>query len=135
MKVKHPAKTARRAPSTPSDEKDDPRVAKLIAALRAEPTLASVIDAFEKAKSEPRRKFGSNGLKVNGKLFALFTQGTLVVKLPKQRVAELVAANMGKPFDPGHGRLMKEWLAVTSAKASWLDLARDAFGFVNESRA
>jgi hypothetical protein len=30
---------------------------------------------------------------------------------------------MVKPFDPGHGRLMKEWLTVTSAKASWIDLA------------
>jgi hypothetical protein len=45
---------------------------------------------------------------VDGKPFALFTQGTLVVKIPKERVAALVDAGVGKPFDPGHGRLMKQ---------------------------
>lgn len=68
---------------------------------------------------------------MNGKLFALLTQGTLVVKLPRQRVASLVESRIGKPFDPGHGRLMKEWLAITSAKASWLDLAKEAYAFVS----
>jgi hypothetical protein len=98
--------------------------------LRAEPGLAPVIRDFEAAQKAGARKFGSNGLKVRGKLFALFTQGTLVVKLPKERVAELVAAKVGKPFDPGHGRLMKEWLTVVSAQASWLDLAREAHAYV-----
>jgi hypothetical protein len=71
---------------------------------------------------------------VKGKLFALFTQGTLVVKLPGERVAALVASRIGKPFDPGHGRLMREWLAVTSTKASWVDLAKEAHDFVRQSR-
>jgi hypothetical protein len=108
----------------------DPRVAALIAALRADPQLAPVARDFEAARAAPSRKFGSNGLKVNGKLFALFTQGTLVVKLPKDRVAALVATKVGKPFDPGHGRLMKEWLTVTGAGASWIELAREAHRFV-----
>lgn len=108
----------------------DPRVDKLLRALRSDPKLAPIVDAFEKSK--PRgRKFGSNGLKVDGKLFALFTQGTLVVKLPKDRVLALVASGVGKPFNPGHGRLMKEWLTVTSAKASWVGLAKEAYRFVN----
>lgn len=98
--------------------------------LRSDPKLAPIVDAFEKAK--PRaRKFGSNGLKVAGRLFVLFTEGTLVVKLPKDRVRALVASGVGKPFDPGHGRLMKEWLTVTSAKASWVGLAKEAHGFVS----
>jgi hypothetical protein len=25
---------------------------------------------------------------------------------------------------------MKEWLTVTSAKAAWIDLAKEAYGFV-----
>jgi hypothetical protein len=70
-------------------------------------------------------------LKANGKLFALFTQGTLVVKLPTQRVAELVAAGVGKHFDPGHGRLMKDWLAVVSPRASWIALAKEAYEIVS----
>jgi TfoX/Sxy family transcriptional regulator of competence genes len=106
----------------------DSRVAKLVSAFRTDPTLAPVIDALEAAKTGTR-KFGSNGLKVNGKLFALFTQDTLVVKLPKDRVAELVASAIGKPFDPGHGRMMKEWLTVTSPKASWVALAKEAHAF------
>jgi hypothetical protein len=71
---------------------------------------------------------------VNGKLFALFTQGALVVKLPNERVAALVAQDVGKAFDPGHGRLMKGWLTVTSATALWIDFAKEAHDFVKESK-
>ena len=53
------------------------------------------------------------------------------MKLPKARVAALVAAKVGTPFDPGHGRLMKEWLTVTDAKARWQVLAREAHAFVS----
>lgn len=123
---------AAKAASTSSQHADeDPRVRKLLDGLRAEPSLAPVIDAYEEQAGPRGRKFGSNGLKTNGKLFALFTQGTLVVKLPKERVAALVERGVGKPFDPGHGRLMKEWLAVTSPRASWLALAKEAHGFVS----
>jgi hypothetical protein len=130
VKVKDTA----RSRSAPVQEDQDPRVGKLLASLRADPALAPVVDAFEEARGQPGRKFGSNGLKVGGKLFALFTQGTLIVKLPKDRVAQLVEAKVGKPFDPGHGRLMKEWLTVTSAKASWRELAKEAFEFVVRSK-
>jgi hypothetical protein len=95
MTTKRAPKTTARSPSVPFGEHDDPRVAKLLASLRGDPKFASVIDAFEEAKGQLGRKFGSNGLKVNGKLFALFTQETLVVKLPKDRVAELVASEIG----------------------------------------
>jgi hypothetical protein len=122
------------AAATPAAE--DGRIAELLQRLKTHPKLAASVREFEsRAESAGRgRKFGSNGLKAHGKLFALFTQGTLVVKLPKERVAELVDAKLGKPFDPGHGRLMKEWLAVISPKASWIDLAREAFAYVSGSR-
>jgi hypothetical protein len=109
----------------------DPRVQKLLGQLRADAKLAPIVLAYEKDAIKPGRKFGKNGLKTKaGQLFALFTQGTLVVKLPKDRVTALVDAGAGTPFDPGHGRLMKEWLTVTSPKASWVDLAKEAFAFV-----
>jgi len=108
--------------------KADPRVARLMRAFGADPRLAPVVAEFEANKGG--KKFGSNGLKVNGKLFALFTQGTLVVKLPSERVSALVRARVGTPFDPGRGRLMKEWLTVAGAKASWIDLAKEAHDFV-----
>jgi len=128
------AKIPKRPVSAPSG-RDDPRVAALMKAFSADPKLAPVIDAFEERKKvEGGRKFGSNGLKVNGTLFALFTQGTLVVKLPNERVAALVSSRVGKQFDPGHGRLMKGWLTVTAARASWIDLAKEAHDFVTGSK-
>jgi len=33
-------------------------------------------------------------------------------------------------FDPGHGRLMKEWVVVAHGKVDWVELAREACDFV-----
>jgi hypothetical protein len=116
-------------------QRPDPRVRKLLEALRVDPTTAPAIAEFEANRSAgTARKFGSNGLKANGKLFALFTQGTLVVKLPRGRVAELVAQGQGELFDPGHGRLMKEWLTIVDPKASWTGLAKEAHAFVRATK-
>ena len=93
-------------------------VAKLVREERAE------------APSATRRRFGSNGLKVNGKIFAMLAQSTVVVKLPRERVQALVAAGAGEQFDPGHGRLMKEWIALRGDTRRWLALAREAHAFV-----
>jgi TfoX/Sxy family transcriptional regulator of competence genes len=122
---------AKRRKGTIAAAEPDPRIAKLVEAFRADPKLRTVAETFDasSASGQPR-KFGSNGFKVDGKLFALFTQGTLVVKLPKERVAALVAKGDGKPFDPGHGRLMKEWLTVVNPKLSWSALAKEAHAFV-----
>jgi len=77
----------------------------------------------------------SNVLSVNGKIFAMLVRGNLVVKLPKQRVDELVAARAGAYFDPGHGRLMKQWIAIPAGKGDWVELAREAHRFVKEGKA
>ncbi len=75
--------------------------------------------------------FGSPGLKVGGKVFAMLYKGKLVIKLPQTRVKALVATGDGELFDPGHGRLMKEWVAGgQGAKAEWLPLVREARDFV-----
>ena len=77
--------------------------------------------------------FGSAGLKVKGKLFAFVSsKGQYVVKLPKDQVDAMVDAGQGEHFDPGHGRLMKEWIAVTTPRADWVALAREACGFVRK---
>jgi hypothetical protein len=111
-------------------QRDDPRVRKLLASLAADPALAPVVAEYSARQTAGGRKaFGSNALKAGGKLFALFTQGTLVVKLPKARVNVLVAEGVGVLFDPGHGRLMKEWLTVTRKTADWEQLVREAWGF------
>ena len=81
---------------------------------------------------QARRGFGSSALQVGGKIFAMVSSnGSFVVKLPKQRVEQLEASGVGQRFDPGHGRLMKEWLALDpSSNEDWLSLAREALRFV-----
>jgi hypothetical protein len=117
-------------------ENEDPRFAAVVNALAAEPGFAPVISAYAASKKEGGRKFGSNGLKVNGKLFAMVSsKGNLVVKLPKQRVDGIVASGQGENFDPGHGRLMKEWVAILSTKVSWIALVREAHDFVKKANA
>jgi TfoX/Sxy family transcriptional regulator of competence genes len=75
--------------------------------------------------------FGADGLKISGKVFAMEVKGQLVVKLPAQRATDLVATGDVRLFDPGHGRLMKEWVEVDSnSKLDWLALAQESFAFV-----
>jgi hypothetical protein len=76
--------------------------------------------------------FGSSrGLRVGGKIFAIFGERELTVKLPKARVDELVDSGVGTRFDPGHGRLMREWLTVSTRHAAqWERLADGALRFV-----
>jgi TfoX/Sxy family transcriptional regulator of competence genes len=78
------------------------------------------------------KMFGSVALKVNGKVFAMLVRSDLVVKLPKMRVEQLVASGAGKAFDPGHGKVMKEWVCVPVGGTPWLALAQEARRFVIE---
>ncbi len=99
-----------------------------------DPMLVPVADVFSGDRAVRRgggKGFGSRALKVNGKIFAMMSsKGQFVVKLPRKRVGELVAAGKGEYFDPGHGRVMKEWLAVAAGKTQWLELAKEAYRFV-----
>ena len=77
------------------------------------------------------RAFGSTSLKTDGKIFAMLVKDRLVVKLPAARVVELAAEGAGEPFDPGHGRIQKEWLSVTGAEPEqWRSLATESEAFV-----
>jgi TfoX/Sxy family transcriptional regulator of competence genes len=87
------------------------------------------------AAGGPQRAFGSTSLKTNGKIFAMLVKGRLVVKLDRVRVDALVASGQGKRFDPGHGRLMKEWLDIESdSDETWLELATESEAFVARRR-
>jgi hypothetical protein len=78
-----------------------------------------------------RRGFGSGTLQVNGRIFAMARRGGLVLKLPSQRVAELVASGDGTPFDAGKGVPMREWVVLSQrAEKRWLRLAEEALAFV-----
>jgi TfoX/Sxy family transcriptional regulator of competence genes len=98
-----------------------------------DPRFAPVVRAFASVRDARAGKlFSSYGLTVNGKIFAMCGRGQFVVKLPKERVDALVSAGRGKRFDPGHGRLMKEWVAFKSGESEWVELAREAYEFVKQ---
>lgn len=113
------------APTTPEE-----RFAALVAAFRDNPDVTSPDGPHA------RKGFGSSGLKVHNKIFAMLAQGRLVVKLPRQRVDALIASGDGERFDPRRdGRLMKEWLALSpTSEQEWLPLAREALAFVASAK-
>ncbi|MBI3580023.1 MAG: TfoX/Sxy family protein [Ignavibacteriales bacterium] len=95
-----------------------------------------IVSAMIKVRGVTQVKmFGTVGLKFKGKVFAMVVKGKLVVKLSKERVEKMVNAGNGEYFDPGHGRLMKEWVAVEATRSnSWLGLAKEAREYIGSLR-
>ena len=115
--------------SDPSTNPED-RYAAIVEALVGEPGVTHSSDVLGS-----KQGFGSSALKVNGKIFAMLVKGRLVVKLPRERVEAVIAAGDGERFDPGHGRLMKEWVSLDPrSEQDWLPLASEAMGFVGSQR-
>src|SRR5215471_11934901 len=106
------------------------------AGVAVDPAFAPVVAAFARDREVGLgRMFSSSSvLNVNGKIFAMYVKGKFVAKLPRERVSDLVRSGTGELFDPGHGRLMKEWVALAAAKATWVELAREARAFVKTAR-
>jgi len=74
--------------------------------------------------------FGRSAIRFNGKIFAMFVRGHLVLKLPEERVDDLVASGHGSRFDANKGKPMREWLNLNAGSdLSWLPLAREALSF------
>ncbi len=70
---------------------------------------------------------GAQGMKVGTKMFAMFGKGDLLLKMPPERVAALVAAGRGLPYDPGNGKVMKNYVLIPAAKKrSWIKLCEEA---------
>jgi hypothetical protein len=61
--------------------------------------------------------------------------GCLVVKLPREQVAELVDAGRGEPFAPA-GRVFREWVAIpTVDRELWQQVLADAVEFARQGLA
>jgi hypothetical protein len=103
------------------------RYAELVARMKARRGVTHITEG---------KGFGSSGqLKVDGKIFAMLVRGSLVLKLPRQRVAALVEAEEGTYFDAGKGRPMREWFVLSPGSPQpWLPLAEEALRFVKESK-
>jgi hypothetical protein len=77
------------------------------------------------------KMLASEGLRVDGRFFVASVHGRLLVKLPQQRVQELISAGMEAPFESGKGRVMKEWaLVYPSTSRRWPALADESLRFV-----
>lgn len=92
-----------------------------------------IAQAFAERPGVTRAKvFGAPGLKVRGKVFACLIKDDLVIKLPRERVEAMIDAGDGHPFDPGMGRIMKEWIAIPPGNGDrWLAMAEEARDFVS----
>jgi len=65
---------------------------------------------------------GAQGLKLNGKMFAMFYKGDLTVKLKPETVTRLIDEGAGLPHDPGTGKPMKDRLLIPSDKRdTWIE--------------
>lgn len=87
-------------------------------------------------EGETKKGFGSSGLRIKGKVFAMLSSDSnFVLKLPRERVDALVNSGDGERFDPRrNGRVMQEWIVMRpGSRASWLQLAREARDFVGSS--
>ncbi|WP_292900441.1 TfoX/Sxy family protein [Microbacterium sp.] len=78
------------------------------------------------------RMFGTEGLRVRGKVFAFVTHnGSLVVKLPEERIGELIDDGVAGPMIM-RGRPLREWAEVPiSSSATWEPLVDEARAFVD----
>jgi len=79
-------------------------------------------------------------VRLHGRFFASLDRrnGALLVKLPAERVAHLIAAGHGEPFAPA-GRVFREWVAALRPdRRRWralLDEARDHAAGTNGANA
>jgi hypothetical protein len=73
--------------------------------------------------------FGCRGLRTGRKFFAIWWHDRPVVKLPADRLQELVEAGDGQPFEPMEGRRMNGWVLLDES-ADWPGLVEEAGAFV-----
>lgn len=103
---------------------------------RFELLIAEFVDVPGVIPPGATRGFGSSALRIHGSIFTMLVRDRLVVKLPAERVAELVDAGEGTFFDANKGKPMKNWLALAEESTTdWLQLAREALAFVGGKAA
>ncbi|SRR5579875_418463 len=76
-------------------------------------------------------KFGSNALRVHGKIYAALTRShRLLLKLPPALIAELLATRRAERFESG-GRVMNGWVTLgPEDPGNWIELSEKARVFV-----
>jgi len=104
---------------------------------RAEELFWELADDLK--ESDPRVIEGtimnSRCLRVGKEFLALvdYKGSGLVVKLPKERVTQVILQGHGRSFGPG-GKIFKEWLSVPKPdKRRWRALLKEGVAFVAPS--
>jgi hypothetical protein len=97
--------------------------------VSVEADFATVADALVTHDGSVQRDriFRSDGLKTGDRFFAFVRRGELVVKVPADRVSELIASGEGQPLRSGK-RVMREWVTLEPADAEAVA------GYVTEAR-
>ena len=94
-------------------------------------------ELVERAEGGPVTRgsmFGSQGLRTGRKFFAVWWRERLVLKLPPDRLRDLVSAGDAAPFEPMEGRAMNGWVVVDPGVA-WPPLVEEARAYVESQSA
>ena len=102
-------------------------------ALTDEGLFWELIDEMqlEDSRVEEGTIMGGKCARVAGEFLGLvdFKGSGLVVKLPKQRVVELIEQGHGQPFAPA-GKVFKEWVSIPKRdRRRWRSLLREGIAF------
>lgn len=93
--------------------------------------LAAELQAGDE-RIEPGTIMSSQCLRVSGEFLAMpHHKGPgLVVKLPRERVDELIAEGSGQPFAPA-GKVFREWVLLAAVdEATWRAVLGEGVAFV-----
>lgn len=87
---------------------------------------------LEDPRVEEGTIMGGRCARVAGEFLGLvaFKGSGLVVKLPRDRVQELISAGVGQPFAPA-GKVFREWVSIPEPdRRRWRALLREGVAFV-----
>ena len=91
---------------------------------------------LENPRLEEGTIMGGRCVRVAGEFLALvdFKGSGLVVKLPRERVDQLITEGVGRPFAPA-GKVFHEWVSIPDADPrQWHALLREGITFVSNPK-
>jgi hypothetical protein len=95
--------------------------------MSAEEQWSKVKEKF--LKLDDVQKQGES-LKIKRKMFVFLNKENITVKLPKKRVIELLESGEGLPYNPGNGKIMKEWVTIPlESSGKWTAFVEEGMRF------